>query len=241
MASTITVEQFEELVFTYARTHGQPFIKWQDRANLREFISRQLRRFVEQTMVLYDDNVTFTTTSSDTTYDLLNTGATAVFSKAVLQPEAVLVSGEYLLNEDDEPGLVSVAEANRWASNYRGLTRARPQKALLIPPSTLRLIPQPDAAYSCVLCGWVQHTDLTASGIVDTTDLDLRHGSIDAAAQFIAGELLLPGAEGPTVAAAVALRDLGLNSAVKASSRAASFLQGRQVRPLRRQTIYSLS
>lgn len=240
MASTITVEEFEDLIYNgYARTHGQPFIKWTQRAELRAFVSRQLRSFVEQTMCLYDDNVTFSLTSADDgTYDLLDED---VFSSAVLQPEYVVIASNPCTNAEGLPGMVSVAEANNWAYDYRTVADAQPQKALLIPPNTLRLIPAPDATYSGVVCGWVQHFDLTADGTYDTTNLNLRHGSIDAAAAYIAGELLLPGAEGPAVEKAVGLRELGLSKAQKATSRANSFLAGFQTRGPRRSYTYQLS
>jgi hypothetical protein len=234
-----TVEEFVKLVFTYARTHGQPFLKWQEQAELRAYISRQLFRFVEQTKVLYDDNVTFDTTASDDgTYDLMDTD---VFSRAVLEPEVVLVEDAPLLGDDGLPGLVSVAQANDYAADYRTIARAQPQKALLIPPQTLRLIPRPDAAYDVTVSGWVQHFDLTGASAYDTTPMEIGDGTIDAAAKYIAGEMILVGGEGPSLEAGNALIQIGLSQAKKASGRAASFLQGPMVRGRRTSSTVTLS
>jgi len=233
-----TVEEFEELVFAYARAHGQPFIKWQDRAKLRAYISRQLFRFVEQTKVLYDDNVTFDTTSSDDgTYDLLDT---TIFSRAVLEPEVVLVESLPLLDTSGLPGLYSVSELNDLPFDYRTMTDGRPEYAALFPPQTLRLAPAPDAAYDVTISGWVQHFDLTGSSVKDTTDMELGDGTVDAAAMFIAGEFIMVGGEGPSLAAGAGLSEKGLAMAKRASGRAASFLQGPTIRGRRTPSRYRL-
>lgn len=232
-----TVEEFVKLVYAYARTHGQPFLKWQEQAELKAFIGRHLSVFVEQTKVLYDDNVTFDTTSTDDgTYDLLDTD---VFSRAVLEPEVVLVEDLQLLDENGLPGLISVAEANDYAYDYRTTTRARPEKALLIPPQTLRLIPRPDAAYDVTVSGWVQHTDITTMG--DAADMEIGDTSIDAAAKYCAGELISVGGEGPGLAAGQSLMAQGLSQAKRAAGRAAAFLQGPTVRGRREPSLYSIT
>lgn len=232
-----TVEQFVNLVYQYARAHGQPFLKWQEQAELRAYISRQLFRFVEETKVLYDDNVTAETVDGTGTYDLLDTD---IFSRAVLEPEFVYIAGDVLLDDDGMPGLISAAQANDYIANFRTAAEARPTKAYLMPPQTLRLIATPDDEYAVVISGWVQHFDLTGASVYDTTAMQLGDGSIDAAAMYCAGQLISVGAEGPGLEAGISLSNAGMAMAKKAAGRAASFLQGPMVRGQRTYSTYSL-
>ena len=239
-----TREEYLELIYGYAKYHGQPWIEWQDQAKLRAFVTRELQAIVEDTKILYDDNVTFDTTSSDDgTYDLLNTDATVgtAMSSAVLEPELVLVEDSPLLDYNGLPGLISVAEANDFAYDYRTTTRVRPQFACLFPPKTLRLIPRPDAAYDVTISGWIQHFDLDGATVTDSTEMNLDARSVKGSAMAIAGELIMVGAQGAALEAARALVNAGRSQLVKASGRAATFLQGPTIRGRRLGSIYTLS
>lgn len=236
-----TLEAFESLVFQYARSHGQPFIKWQERAELRAFINRELQSINEEKKLLYDDNITFDTTSTDSgAYNLMLADTYLSVSKTaaegtntyvqILEPEFVFIEDAVLVGTDGMPGLVSVDEGTRWPYDYRTVADAQPQYAALLPPSTLRLIPAPNAAYDVTISGWIQHFDLTEDGIADTKALWLDAGSVKGAAMAIAGELIYVGAEGPAIQAALTLVERGKSQLSKASSRAAAYLQGPQVR-----------
>ena len=244
-----TLEQYLQLIFSFARNHGQPFLKWQEQAELRAFVNRELQAINEEKKLVYDENITFDTTATDSGYyDLMDddkyvsTLRTALKGSTVyvqiLELEVVLVEGSPLLDADGLPGLVSVAEANDWVYDYRTVTDAQPQKALQIPPYVLRLIPAPNAVYDITLCGWIQHFDLTTC--LDTEVLWLDSGAVAGTAMKIAGELCMVGAEGPALEAAMGLSNRGMARLSKAASRAHSVLQGPQVRGRRTQEIYSL-
>jgi hypothetical protein len=241
----MNVATFENLVYNYARAHGVPYISRSEQADFREFVSRKVRHFVEQTRCLYDDGVTFTLTSADDgTYDLLDE---EVFSRAVLEPRIVLISTSAssgfspLLDNDSLPGLCSLADADDWGFDYRNVADAQPQKAMLFPPQTLRLTPAPNTTYYGVISGWVQHIDLTAAAITDETDMELPETVLDACAHFCAGELILVGAEGPSVAAAIALANRGLELGSRYAAKASSMLLGDSARRSRRSPRYFLT
>lgn len=234
----MTVEEFESLIWSYARAHGNPFIEWTERNKLRLFVNRHLQRFVELTKVLYDDDIDFDTTASDDgTYDLTDTD---VFARIVLEPEYVIVNGNACLGFDGLPGFTSVQELNDLPYDYRTVARGTPEYAALIPPNTLRLVPRPSAVLDCAIAGWYQHYDLTGSAVLDTTDIDLPNGAIDAAAQFIAAELIMVEAEGEAIKKAQFLAERGLAQGKKAATRSSSFLQGQMVRGRRHRHNYTL-
>ena len=238
----ITLEDFEDLVFTYARTHGQPFIKWSERAKLRAFIGRELQQIMEEKKLLYDDNITFDTASTDNgVYNLMaadtyvSTARTALNGSTVyvqiLQPEYVSIEDSVLLGPNGKPGFWSVADASKqlWY-DFRTVADAQPQYAVLIPPYFMRLFPGPSATFDVTVAGWIQHFDIAEDGTADTKELWLDAGSVNGAAQAIAGSLCLVGAEGAGVQAAGALKQLGMDALTKAQGRAASLLQGQKIR-----------
>lgn len=242
----ITLEEFEDLIFTYARSHGQPFIGWTERAKLRAFVNRHLQRINEEKKLVYDDNVTFATTSSDSgVYEFIPSTDTyysvrrAVYVQ-LLEPEIVLVEGAALIDFEGMPGLISVDEGNRQFYDYRTVADAQPQRAMLL-TGALRLIPAPDAAYDVTVCGWIRHFDLTADGTADTAELWIEDGAADPLAMAIAGELISVGSEGQTTQVGIGLAERGMAKLTKAASRAASLIQGQQVRRKRGASRYSLA
>lgn len=227
----ITREEFIDLVWETARGHGVPYIRRTDGDALLKFINRKLQEFVERTRILYDDNVTFATTASDDgTYDPADLDT---FSREILQPEVVFIEGQALLDASGKPGLWSVREANDLPYDYRNLADGQPQMAILFQSGaefTFRLAPAPDAVYDGIVSGWVQHFDLLGADVNDGTELELPKASVDAAAQFIAGELCIPGAEGVAREAAEGLSARGIAMGEKHAVRSMVLLQGPQVR-----------
>lgn len=233
------VEHFCSRVYAYARAHGEPFIRNSDTDALRTFISERVQQFVSETMCLYDDEITMTLTASTGTYDLMST---SVFSSAILEPLNFFRDGVAMLGEDGYPGSVSSREADDWVYDYRTVADGPPQKWLLFPPSTVRLIPAPDVAtYSVVASGWIQHFDLTASGVLDTTEMLLGTTALHPAAMYCAGHLVIGAGEGPSQAAAIGMIEYGLKEGRKIAARADSMLQGPMVRGRRRQTRVALA
>lgn len=237
----MTVETFEKRVWGFARAHGVPFISRTDAADFREFVSEKVQDFVAQTRILYDDNVTFTLSSSDTGYyELLDE---TIFSRPVLEPEVIFIDGNPLTDSDGLPGLVTVGEANDWVANYRSVTDATPQKAFVIQKGdsqVLRLMPAPDATYAGVIAGWVQHFSLTPESVDDSTEMVIPRAARQACIKYVAGELILIGAEGPSQQAAAALSQLGISEGQKHSVKAGSYL-AQDTRGRLKNRVYSLT
>lgn len=227
----ITREEFVDLVWQTARGHGVPYIRQTEVETLLKFVNRKLQEFVQRTRILYDDNVTFTTADTDDgTYDPADLDT---FSREILEPEVVLIEGSPLLAANGKPGLWSVKEANDLPYDYRNVAAGQPQMAILFQSGaeyTIRLAPSPDDAYDGIVSGWVQHFDLLGEGVGDATELELPKASVDAAAQFIAGELCIPGSEGVAREAAESLSARGLAMGEKHAVRSMVLLQGPQVR-----------
>lgn len=231
---------FRKLVMAYARTHGQSYIPFHKVGDLDAHISRQLQRFTTKAKCLYDDAVTLTLTASTATYDLLST---SIVSKRVAFVDYVVVNNIILRKFDGWPGSTSVDELNKRASDYRTATAAQPDKWVLVPPHTLRLIPKPASAYSNnYIAGWLVHPDLTVSGTKDSTSITIPDEYLDGAAAFCAAYLLSPNmnAEGRTHVSD--LLAIAQGSMDEAEAHAVQMIQGPTIRGRlkRGQQTYSL-
>lgn len=233
--SSMTLEDFRTLVFTIAKTHGQPYIKLTDTADLNALINESLRRLCVDTKCLYDDNVTFTlSTSVSGRFDMRDT---TYFSREMVDIRRVVIDGSPLWGPTASQHLFSVEQIERDVPNYRTAATGKPSRAAVIPPSTLILSPAPSSVYSnCFVSGWYL-PDLLE---LDTDELALNEEDQRDAAYQVAYDLILPTAEGTSLEKAEYLRKKAELAKTNIASRATYRLGGPSQRKAYRQTIYGL-
>ena len=223
--ATLTKDDFRARVIAYARAQGQPFISLSDYAALDEFIGEQVKRASSEFKLIYDDKVTFTLTASQPLYSLRDT---AVFGKELLEIDAVMIDGNYLQNYDGVSGLVSINELSYHASDYLTASAETPNKAAMVSNHTLRLSPKPDSTYTSYVSGWIVHPEYTE--LASNAEMSFLVEDCNSVARLVAGELILPNAEGPTLQKALTLIDRGRAELGKAETKASRQFDGPMVR-----------
>lgn len=236
----MTREDFEALVLSYAKAHGQQYIQTTEVAKLREFLNRMFTRICAEHKLIYDDNITFTVTSSSTgIFDLRDTD---VFGKQIIACDQVVVNSNLLRRLDGTAGGWSVDELTKFEEQWRTASANEPQAWAARPPHHIRLYPRPDATYSnSAVAGWITHPDITASGFLDTTELSFAPEDCEPIARYCVAELLLPYADGTSLEKAMQIKALAEKELDAGSSRAGRMYQGPFVRGKYRRRVYHLN
>lgn len=212
----MTQETFRDLVFTYARVYGQPYIESSNVAQMKQFLVRCLGEFCVETKCLYRDKVALTlSTSVDGRFPLRST---TYFEYPMFEIRRVVIDSQTLGGPYEKSGLWSMEQIELTEPNYRTATSGKPRYAATIPPATLLLVPEPDQVYSnCFVSGWSVHSDFDEN---DQTELQIAEEDSEAAALHAAYKLILPFANGPSLEKAVALRNLADSAKDEVSARA---------------------
>lgn len=229
----MTLEDFRTLVFTIAKTHGQPYLKLTDVADLVALINESLRRLCSDTKCLYDDSVALTlSTSVGGRFDMRDT---TYFAREMVDIRRVVVDSSPLLGPTATQHIYGVEDIGRIVPDYRTAAAGKPARAVVIPPRTLLLVPAPASVYSnCYVSGWYVPSLLE----LETDELALNEEDQRDAAYHVAYDLVLPTAEGTSLEKAEYLRRKAEMAKVNIASRALSRLGGPSQRGQYRTTRY---
>ena len=178
----MTLQDFrDDLVKAYTDVLGQPYLEGTAQ---NDAINRALERFTEDTYCLYDDDVSFTTSSSIGHYDMRDT---TVFGQKMLRVLRVWVDGVLIRQVATQRDMVNLE------SLYIYATPDTPKYWFTQGTSQLVLYPKPDSTYSdTYVSGWYLHPTLSD----ETEELVIPDSDLEAAAIECALALMHPRAAG---------------------------------------------
>jgi hypothetical protein len=161
----------EQRVQRIVRAAGNPIIKMEETGMLKDFINEKTDLFCVKTRCVYKDDVTFTLTSSQATYDLRDSD---VFSQSVWLPDALIIDGDYVYNLRGGREPDTIETLRNTYTTYLTDTDDLPVTWVLMQPGTIRLYPAPDQVYSnCYLQGYCLSTPMDV--LTDTPDVPTEY------------------------------------------------------------------
>lgn len=158
-------------VAAYLETAGYPYQVGSDQ---NDIILRSLERFTEETMCLFDDNITLTTSATDT----FALRTTASFAKKVFKIQDVWLEGDKIQR------IASQQDASR-TSNYHNNTAGTPAYWWTQGQSLVFEKDCSGVLTNSFVSGWFLH-----SSIGDTEDLEIPDTDIDYAAKRAAIDIM---------------------------------------------------
>lgn len=183
---------FREYMLKLISFGGQPYLE--DTIEINKFINERVRKFAQETLCLYSDNISFAVSGGVAVYDLRDT---TYFGKEIVRAQSIVVSSYGpLINYQGSLGPTSVDELSTQEPNYLSTTAARPKKWLILPIHSIRLWPEPDQAYTAYVRGWYLPAEITTAASGDTTEIELPEEFQRTAAMFAAAHLMLPTSTG---------------------------------------------
>lgn len=154
--------------------------------------NRRILAFAEATLCNYDDDVAFTLVQNQAEYDMRST---TPFAKAMAVIRRVVINGTSILDQNGEPGLITLPELEDEDPVYDLHAAGMPSRACMVGRQQLRLYPKPDQIYtSSYVSGWTLPTAIDTTSGGDSTAIDIPDEYLDLCAAYVASYLMAPAA-----------------------------------------------
>ena len=224
--------QFRSLVESYVKYSGNQYIS--DAVDLNTLCNERLRAFSAETLCLYDDAITLTLTANTATYNFRDL---SIVSKELVLPTHVVIDAYPLYNYQMRRGFASLDEVATYSPNYLTAGAAKPNRAILLPGNTLRLVAKPDQVYTnCYLPGFYFHPTISTLPSGDATSISIPEEFQRVAAIYTAIDLLLPTSTAQSDYEKIAVFDKrAAQQMMELKSRSASFFDGPGLRGMNRE------